>query len=146
VLHRAHAAASPASRSPWPATATRQRPAAFPLPPGQWARRKEEIHAGTRNGLPNRSPERFATLMIYTMGQAARATGKAKPTIARAIQAGRLSAPRTDDGSWSIDPAELHRVFAVTRDGHPRMERSGTLNGPEPAPSPETLALRQLLA
>jgi hypothetical protein len=26
------------------------------------------------------------------------------------------------------------------------MERSVTLNGPEPAPSPETLALRQLLA
>jgi hypothetical protein len=48
---------------------------------------------------------------MYTLGQAARATGKAKPTIARAIQTGRISASRADDGSWAIDPAELHRVY-----------------------------------
>jgi hypothetical protein len=52
--------------------------------------------------------------MPYTLGQAARATGKAKPTIARAIQIGRLSASRADDGTWSIDPAELHRVYPMT--------------------------------
>jgi hypothetical protein len=45
------------------------------------------------------------------LGQAARATGKAKPTIARAIQTGRISASRSDDGSWAIEPAELHRVY-----------------------------------
>jgi hypothetical protein len=56
--------------------------------------------------------------MAYTLGQAARATGKAKPTIARAIQTGRLSASRSDDGSWAIDPAELHRVYPMTGKGN----------------------------
>jgi hypothetical protein len=84
--------------------------------------------------------------MAYTLGEAARAIGRSKTTLGRAIKSGRISAARGEDGSYLIDPAELHRVFAVTRDGHPRMERSVTLNGPEPAPSPETLALRQLLA
>jgi hypothetical protein len=84
--------------------------------------------------------------MAYTLGEAARAVGRSKTTLGRAIKSGRISATRGEDGSYLIDPAELHRVFAVTRDGYPRMERSVPLNGPEPAPSPETLALRQLLA
>jgi hypothetical protein len=84
--------------------------------------------------------------MAYTLGEAARAVGRSKTTLGRAIKSGRISATRGEDGSYLIDPAELHRVFAVTRDGHPRMERSVTLNGAEPAPSSETLALRQLLA
>lgn len=50
--------------------------------------------------------------MSYTVGTAAKATGKSKSTIARAIDAGRLSAERLEDGSYRIDPAELHRVFA----------------------------------
>jgi hypothetical protein len=49
--------------------------------------------------------------MPYTLGQAAKATGKTKPTIAHAIKTGRISATRTDTGEWSIDPAELHRVY-----------------------------------
>jgi hypothetical protein len=51
--------------------------------------------------------------MAYTLGDAARATGKSKPTIAKAIKVGRLSAARADDGSYQIDPAELHRVYPV---------------------------------
>ncbi len=49
--------------------------------------------------------------MAYTLGQAAKATGKSKPTIARAIQSGKMSAQRQEDGAYLIDPAELHRVF-----------------------------------
>lgn len=49
--------------------------------------------------------------MTYTVGTAAKATGKSKPTITRAIQSGKISAERRDDGSYSIDAAELHRVF-----------------------------------
>ena len=37
--------------------------------------------------------------------------GTSKSTILRAIQSGRLSAPRTDDGGYAIDPAELFRVY-----------------------------------
>jgi len=49
--------------------------------------------------------------MTYTLGQAAKATGKSKPTIQRAIKSGSISAAKADDGSYEIDPSELHRVF-----------------------------------
>jgi excisionase family DNA binding protein len=57
--------------------------------------------------------------MSYTLGQAAKATGKSKPTIQRAIKSGKMSAIKNEDGSYLIDPAELHRVFqAVTPDSN----------------------------
>jgi hypothetical protein len=49
--------------------------------------------------------------MPYTLGQAAKAAGKSKPIIQRAIKNGTISASKTADGSYEIDPAELHRVF-----------------------------------
>lgn len=49
--------------------------------------------------------------MSYTLGEAAKATGKSKAAISRAIKMHRISAVRQDDGSFSIDPAELHRVY-----------------------------------
>jgi hypothetical protein len=62
--------------------------------------------------------------MPYTLGQAAKATGKAKPTIARAIRSGRISASRTETGEFAIDPAELHRVFQPASNGSGTMLRS----------------------
>jgi excisionase family DNA binding protein len=47
--------------------------------------------------------------MSYTLGEAAKAVGFSKPTLSRAIKNGKLSANRQDDGSYSIDPAELQR-------------------------------------
>lgn len=49
--------------------------------------------------------------MSYTLSEAAKATGKSKMTLLRAIKNGRMSARRKDDNSYEIDPAELHRVF-----------------------------------
>lgn len=49
--------------------------------------------------------------MRYTLGTAARATGKSKTTIQRAISKGLISAEKGHSGGYSIDPAELHRVF-----------------------------------
>ena len=49
--------------------------------------------------------------MAYTLGTAAKATGRGKATIYRAIKSGKISATRHEDGSYTIDPAELHRVF-----------------------------------
>lgn len=49
--------------------------------------------------------------MSYTLGDAAKATGKSKTTLHRAIKSGKISAYKAEDGSYSIDPAELHRVF-----------------------------------
>lgn len=49
--------------------------------------------------------------MVYTLGEAAKATGKSKPAIAKAIAQGRISASKDETGQWKIDPAELHRVY-----------------------------------
>lgn len=46
-----------------------------------------------------------------TLSQAAKALGKSKSTLNRAIKTGRLSAIRNEDGTFSIDPAELYRAF-----------------------------------
>ena len=49
--------------------------------------------------------------MAYTLGEAAKATGISKASISRAINSGRISAVKKDDGSFSIEPVELHRVY-----------------------------------
>jgi hypothetical protein len=81
--------------------------------------------------------------MGYSLGQAARAAGRSKTTIHRAIKAGRLSATRVAEG-YEIDPAELERVFRpVTEDGDVPVERNVT--GPDPvALTVEVTALRAL--
>ncbi len=54
--------------------------------------------------------------MKHTLGTAAKACGKSKSSIYRAIKSGVISASRRDDGQYEIDPAELHRAFpAVSR-------------------------------
>ena len=46
-----------------------------------------------------------------SLSQAAKAAGRSKSTIGRAIKSGRLSAARNDDDTFSIDPSELFRAF-----------------------------------
>lgn len=72
--------------------------------------------------------------MQYTLGTAAKATGKAKSTILRAIKSGIISASKAHDGSYEIDASELHRVFqpngaqqALSNDTQPQEERDATL-------------------
>jgi excisionase family DNA binding protein len=48
-----------------------------------------------------------------SLSQAAKLMGKSKSTINRAIKTGKLSATRHEDGSYSIDPAELARALDV---------------------------------
>ena len=49
--------------------------------------------------------------MSYTLGEAAKATGMSKAAISRAIKIGSISAEKQENGSFKIDPAELHRVY-----------------------------------
>jgi len=58
--------------------------------------------------------------MPYTVAEAAKAIGKSKPTILRAIRRGQISAARDDAGAFRIEVAELHRVFPLpsTDAGH----------------------------
>ena len=51
-----------------------------------------------------------------SLREAAQQAKTSKSTILRAIQSGRLSATRTDDGGYSIDPAELCRVYPPRAD------------------------------
>lgn len=60
--------------------------------------------------------------MVYTLGEAAKATGKSKATISKAIKSGRISAFKDDAGVFRIDPSELHRVYPPT----PQIERNET--------------------
>ena len=53
------------------------------------------------------------TTSELSLTQAAKIAGKSKSTINRAIKSGKLSAIRRDDGSYSIDGAELARVFQI---------------------------------
>lgn len=76
--------------------------------------------------------------MRYTLGTAAKATGKSKTTIQRAISKGKISAEKLNGGGYSIDPAELHRVF-------PRLSDDTVSRNPEldtTRPPDETPELR----
>jgi excisionase family DNA binding protein len=55
--------------------------------------------------------------MAYTLTEAATATGLSRSTIFRAIKSGRISATRIE-GNFSIEPAELHRVFPPASEKH----------------------------
>lgn len=67
--------------------------------------------------------------MLYTLGQASKAVGKAKGTIKNAIDKGRISASRNDAGEYQIDPSELHRVY-------PLLTEQSNLNAVTPPNSP----------
>ena len=49
--------------------------------------------------------------MKHTAGTAAKAVGKTKSTITKAIASGKLSAIKNDNGAWEIDASELYRVY-----------------------------------
>lgn len=49
--------------------------------------------------------------MELSLTQASEASGRSKSTIHRAIKSGKISATRNEDGSYSISPSELFRVY-----------------------------------
>jgi hypothetical protein len=57
--------------------------------------------------------------MPLTLAQAAQATGLNRSTILRSIKSGRISGTRDDQGVWSVEPVELHRVFPPAQ-GEPK--------------------------
>ena len=64
--------------------------------------------------------------MGWTLRQAADECGKSRSTIHRALQSGKLSGNRNDDGSWDIDPSELARVFPWDTQGHAQRDTAET--------------------
>jgi len=79
--------------------------------------------------------------MPYTLGEAAKASGKSKTSIRRALDSGRISGAKNDLGEWQIDPAELHRVFELVEhrngDGTGDVARSVTPDEPPVTPPTE---------
>jgi len=47
----------------------------------------------------------------YTLGMAAKATGKSKSALLDAIRKGKFSVIDKTENGYKIDPAELHRVY-----------------------------------
>src|SRR5215204_3170316 len=61
---------------------------------------------------PDHSGGHDAPWRALSLQEAVQGAGTTKSTVLRAIQSGWLSATRTDDGGYSIDPAELFRVYS----------------------------------
>jgi hypothetical protein len=71
---------------------------------------------------------------MYTIATAAAAVGRNKTAILRAIEAGKISVSKDENGEWQIDPAELHRIYPPLRstsirddDMQPRLYQSPLL-------------------
>ena len=62
---------------------------------------------------------------MYTLGSAAKAVGKSKATISKALKSGRISGHKGDDGVFHIDPAELHRVYPPIAQGEHKETHEG---------------------
>jgi excisionase family DNA binding protein len=55
--------------------------------------------------------------MAYTLATAAEAAKVTKPTVFRWVKAGRITATRAKDGTYRIEPVELHRyVDSIAKD------------------------------
>ncbi len=80
--------------------------------------------------------------MAYTLGEAAKASGKSKATISKAIKSGRLSAVRQDTGVFRIEAAELYRVYPKTVDGNHGRTPKTVAQTPENTPSVRELQAR----
>lgn len=66
--------------------------------------------------------------MLLTLRQAAEEVGMTKPALLKAIQRGSLSATRSENGQWQIDPAELFRVYSPATVKEPSKLAVGTDN------------------
>ncbi len=76
--------------------------------------------------LERRARGRGATDMaMLSLREAAAVAGVNKSSIFRAIKSGRLSAGRTDDGDYAIDPAEVMRVYPPKPGTLPKQDATG---------------------
>lgn len=85
--------------------------------------------------------------MSYTLATAAETAKVTKPTVFRWIKSGKITAAKAEDGTYRIDPAELHRYLdSVTqRPAEATPQRSETpaeAAAMPPDPLPDAVALR----
>jgi hypothetical protein len=112
----------------------RRRSEPFPQQPFRATRigSGETMPSEDTTGSATVQPRRFT----YSLGQAARAVGKAKSTLSRDVKSGKISAIRNPDGSVAIDPAELHRVYPAAE----RLNGYGNSQSNDPQPPEPSIA------
>lgn len=69
--------------------------------------------------------------MTMTLNQAAKAAGKAKGTILKAIKEGAMTAPKDDKGRYQILASELNRVFPYLDNDQTQKPKSDPLSDHE---------------
>ena len=67
--------------------------------------------------------------MYFSIGQAAKATGKSKSTISKALKSGKISHIGKEGNAYKIDPAELFRVYPKSEQRNVANEQSETPKG-----------------
>jgi hypothetical protein len=72
---------------------------------------------------------RQVAMTVFSLQEAVERTGTSKVDIWRAIQAGALSAKKTDDGGFEIDPADLFAAFTKHTDQRPMAEDAAASAG-----------------
>jgi len=72
--------------------------------------------------------------LMHTLATAAASVGRNKTAILRALEAGKISTVKGENGEWQIDPAELHRIYPPLRsastqgkDMYPQLHQSPLL-------------------
>ena len=63
--------------------------------------------------------------MGLSLRQAADMCGKGRSTLHRALQSGKMSGTKSDNGEWSIDGSELARAFPWDTSGHDKRDTKG---------------------
>ena len=81
--------------------------------------------------------------MSYSLSDAAKATGKNRTTIQRAIKSGKISASKNENGAYEIAPAELHRIFQAIAQRSAQQPKETDSNNPQQGDATsETLRIR----
>ena len=81
--------------------------------------------------------------MSYSLSDAAKATGKNRTTIQRAIKSGKISASKNENGAYEIAPSELHRIFPAIAQRSAQQPKETEGNGPQQGDATsETLRIR----
>jgi hypothetical protein len=65
--------------------------------------------------------------VFFTLGQAAKETGRSKSTIFKALESGRMSYVEKTSAGYKIDPCELFRVFPLGGPVNTKSERYETI-------------------
>ena len=68
----------------------------------------------------------MVTRHVYSLTQAAEATGMTRQGVLAAIRRGTVSAKKNEQGQWEIDPAELHRVYAPVNNPAQHVDSNST--------------------